>query len=235
MFGFTCCEDVTQKMEAFEIHLRQRLSTMPLPSNTTEDCSKIFRRTDATIVLFYDHLTHATPDEHVESIERVQTCMRKLAEQLHGQTTVLPQSAHTDSMDDADGEATKRLTQRARRLHLVCCNDVAGPPAWCLPLVHSPQYLAHLQSLSLEAREGDLYVPLEFDTEWVRHFHSWCHLITLSFWFPFPVIHVVVLIINIGIVFQYSFYLSTMTNICPMLARNISSPVGASGRFGWVF
>ena len=182
-------------MEAFETHLRQRLSVLPMPNNTTDDCSKIFRKTDATIVLFYDHLTHATPDEHVESIARVQSCMRVLADQLQKQTTVLPQSTRTDSTDDTDGEATKRLTQRARRLHLLCCNDVVGPPAWCLPLVHSPQYLAHLQSLSLEARDGDLYVPLEFDTEWVRHFHSWCLLITISFLLLFPVIHVFVLII----------------------------------------
>ena len=27
-------------------------------------------RSDATVVLFYDHLTHSTPDEHVESITR---------------------------------------------------------------------------------------------------------------------------------------------------------------------
>ena len=163
-------------MEAFETHLRHRLSTMPLPSNTAEDCSKIFRKTDATIVLFYDHLTHATPDEHVESMARVQSCMRILADQLHKQTTVLPQSTRIDSTDEE--VTSKRLTQRARRLHLLCCNDVVGPPAWCLPLVHSPQYLSHLQSLSLEARDGDLYVPLEFDTEWVSHCHCfYLHII----------------------------------------------------------
>lgn len=157
-------------MVAFESHLRQRLALMPLPSNTAADCSKIFRKTDATIVLFYDHLTHATPDEHVESMARVQSCMRILADQLHKQTTVLPQSTRIDSSTDGTDEvASKRLTQRARRLHLLCCNDVVGPPAWCLPLVHSPQYLSHLQSLSLEATDGDLYVPLEFDTEWVNH------------------------------------------------------------------
>lgn len=49
---------------------------------------------------------------------------------------------------------------------MLSCNDIIAPPLWVLPLVHSPQYLAHLWELAEEAKEGDLYVPLEFDTEW---------------------------------------------------------------------
>jgi hypothetical protein len=146
-------------MDAFESTLRKRLSSLPLPSATDDDCSKVFRRPDATVVLFYDHLTHATPDEHVESVARVQSCMRLLGSQLQLQT----QSQGAASASAGEGESRRG---KDRRLHLLCCNDIQGPPTWCLPLVHSPQYLAHLQALSQEAREGDLFVPLEFDTEW---------------------------------------------------------------------
>ena len=34
-------------------------------------------------------------------------------------------------------------------------------------LAHSPQYLAQLWRLAEEACQQDLYVPLEFDTEWI--------------------------------------------------------------------
>jgi hypothetical protein len=33
------------------------------------------------------------------------------------------------------------------------CNDIMSPPLWVLPLVHSPQYLAHLWELAEEAKQ----------------------------------------------------------------------------------
>jgi hypothetical protein len=70
------------------------------------------------------------------------------------------------SIDDSNEVSKKRVIRRERRLHMISCNDVLSPPFWVLPLVHSPQYLAHLWELAEEADDGDLYVPLEFDTEW---------------------------------------------------------------------
>jgi hypothetical protein len=43
---------------------------LPVPARTDSEASTVFKRSDATVVLFYDHLTHCTPDEHVESIAR---------------------------------------------------------------------------------------------------------------------------------------------------------------------
>jgi hypothetical protein len=43
---------------------------LPVPGRTDSEASSVFQRSDATVVLFYDHLTHCTPDEHVESIAR---------------------------------------------------------------------------------------------------------------------------------------------------------------------
>jgi hypothetical protein len=31
---------------------------------------------------------------------------------------------------------------------MISCNDILSPPLWVLPLVHSPQYLAHLWELA---------------------------------------------------------------------------------------
>ena len=49
---------------------------------------------------------------------------------------------------------------------MTCCNDVRGPPLWALPLVHSPKYLSQLWGFAEEAKRDDLFVPLEFDSEW---------------------------------------------------------------------
>ena len=43
---------------------------LPVPSRSDQEAKNVFCRSDATVVLFYDHLTHSTPDEHVESIAR---------------------------------------------------------------------------------------------------------------------------------------------------------------------
>ena len=39
------------------------------------------------------------------------------------------------------------------------CNDIMSPPLWVLPLVHSPQYLAHLWELAEEAKQVLLCHP----------------------------------------------------------------------------
>ena len=99
---------------------------------------------------------------------RVKSCLKLIAAQLHAQavkgvgiTPMDPSSSSTDG-----GQLSKRSARRERRLHMLSCNDIIAPPLWVLPLVHSPQYLAHLWELAEEAKDGDLYVPLEFDTEW---------------------------------------------------------------------
>jgi hypothetical protein len=43
---------------------------LPCPVKTDAEAINVFSRSDSTVVLFYDHLTHSTPDEHVESIAR---------------------------------------------------------------------------------------------------------------------------------------------------------------------
>lgn len=43
---------------------------LPCPVKTDAEAINVFSRNDSTVVLFYDHLTHSTPDEHVESIAR---------------------------------------------------------------------------------------------------------------------------------------------------------------------
>ena len=43
---------------------------LPSPLKTDAEATNVFQRSDSTVVLFYDHLTHSTPDEHVESIAR---------------------------------------------------------------------------------------------------------------------------------------------------------------------
>ena len=49
---------------------------------------------------------------------------------------------------------------------MVNCSEIAAPPLWCLPLAHSPNYLSHLWKTAQEADRSDLYIPLEFETEW---------------------------------------------------------------------
>lgn len=103
-----------------------------------------FKGDNTTVVLFFDHLLHNTPPNHMESEARVLSSLRLVNAQLK----------------------TGNPAENIRSLQLVKCNDIPSAPFWCFPLVHSPQYLSHLWSLSEEAKDFDLLVPLEFETEW---------------------------------------------------------------------
>ena len=99
---------------------------------------------NTTVVLYFDHLLHNTPPDHIERDARVQMSLKL----VNGQSKA------------------GILMESVRALELIKCNDILSAPVWCLPLVHSPHYLSHLWNLSEEAKDFDLLVPLEFDTEW---------------------------------------------------------------------
>lgn len=119
-------------------NLADPISLIAKPGST----AAVYDYTDSTVVLFFDHIVHETPDGHVESQARVDTSLKM----LRGQTNSLS-------------------SESSRKLSFLNCNDVLSPPLWLLPLVHSPQYLGVLWKYSEEARKEDLLVPLEFDTE----------------------------------------------------------------------
>jgi hypothetical protein len=102
---------------------------------------------NSCVVLYFDHLFHGTPEGHVESQARIQTCLKYLRQQSE-------QKNSTSSSSSGD-----------KKLVLTECNSIISPPLWVLPLVHSPQYLGELWKLALEATREDLFVPLEFDSE----------------------------------------------------------------------
>ena len=142
-------------IEQFEKRLRSVQAMQKLPAPTDADAAAVYKANNATVVLFFDHLAHDTPEDHVEANSRVLTCLKMLTEHLQSELGAMEV--------DAD-----YLNAKGRRsMQLLNCNDVLSPPVWCLPLAHSPQYLAQLWRLAEEAYQGDLYVPLEFDTEWV--------------------------------------------------------------------
>ncbi|KAJ1400992.1 hypothetical protein B484DRAFT_240219, partial [Ochromonadaceae sp. CCMP2298] len=154
--------ELARRLDEFEAHLRGTLLTQAAPAPTPEG------RDNATVVLFFDHLQHDTPEDHVEHQSRVLTCMKTLSDRL----AVEPQGPESESDTDTDQpRRSLRSAQpgvwRGRALSLVRCNDILCPPMWCLPLAHSPQYLSQLWRLADEATVNDLFVPLEFDTEWI--------------------------------------------------------------------
>eukprot|EP01031_Cornospumella_fuschlensis_P034432 gene34432-41674_t len=105
--------------------------------------------TGQTVVLYYERDIHAVPEQLPENPLRVTTCLKLLNKRA--------QATPTDPS--------------VRPLTLVRCeatssSAVPAPPPYALLLTHSTQYLARLQQLSLEAQTEDLFVPLEFDTEW---------------------------------------------------------------------
>ena len=82
---------------------------------------------------------------------RVKTCLKMIAAQLNDQAHSL---VPTFTSNNDEGEPNlKRIAKRERRLHMLSCNDIISPPLWCLPLVHSPQYLAQLWALAQEAKD----------------------------------------------------------------------------------
>jgi hypothetical protein len=48
---------------------------------------------------------------------------------------------------------------------MIRCNDIASPPLWVLPLVHSPAYLSRLWELTGKVKVTGQSVPLELDNE----------------------------------------------------------------------
>jgi acetoin utilization deacetylase AcuC-like enzyme len=106
----------------------------------------------ATVVLYNTLNYHETPSDHVESQARTRTAINTILQRFQDQ--------RKDSLAYNNSPSPPRL------LALKECNDVTSVPLYCLPLVHSPQYLRRLYDFSKEAEEEDLYVPLEFDTEW---------------------------------------------------------------------
>ena len=127
-----------------EFHsLETKLSEISSSAILTSNVS-LNRNDNTTVVLYYDHLVHNTPPNHIESQARIITSLNILRNQ----------STNYDN------------SQYDRSIQIVSCNDVISPPLWLLPLVHSSNYLHNLWLLAIEAKEYDLLVPLEFDTEW---------------------------------------------------------------------
>eukprot|EP01033_Poteriospumella_lacustris_P002284 gene2284-1667_t len=136
----------------------QSLSTLQVYPNKTQNKSTTAEEeqeeqeeeedyASSTVVLYNTLNYHETPTDHVESQARTQTAAKLILQRFHQQ--------HNIQEDD-----------RQRSLALRESNDITAVPMYCLPLVHSPQYLNRLYTFAKEAEQEDLYVPLEFDTEW---------------------------------------------------------------------
>src|SRR5262249_24296308 len=135
---------------------------------------------NSTVVLHFDNLYHDTPEEHVEGQSRVQTCMKmltdrmKIANRARAKQNLLnsrggsdqKQNSNSNGTGSSDMDVDSLTVCLTRKLRIKNCKDIVAPPLWCLPLTHSPLYLAHQWSLAEEAEQNDLFVPLEFDTEW---------------------------------------------------------------------
>jgi acetoin utilization deacetylase AcuC-like enzyme len=142
-------DDMKELMKSFEALLKESMANGSPPTIDDPETSSVYRSSNATVVLYFDHLHHATPLNHVESQARVQTSVQALKGLLQ----------------ESNGDSRKSAQNGYRTLTMVACNEVQSPPLWVLPLVHSPQYLGLLWSLAQKARKG-LLVPLEFETEW---------------------------------------------------------------------
>lgn len=147
---------LSKSMDDFAAKLTETLVTQRPPAVTDAAAAGVYKTSNATVVLFFDHIQHDTPEDHVEAQSRVLTCLKMLTDNL------VDDPPH--SLMDVDVDGSGRAN---RTMQLLNCNDIMSPPVWCLPLAHSPQYLAQLWRLAEEAHQGDLYVPLEFDTEWI--------------------------------------------------------------------
>lgn len=163
-------------LNAFEVTLRSIIKNLPVPSpDDSAHTTGIARHNDSTVILYFDHIFHDTPRAHVENQDRVKTSMDALKAILLMAATPVTASdtKHLASplrslvTMGADKEfSNKRQARRTRAVQMIRCNDVLSPPLWAVPLVHSPQYIAQLWELAQEAKQEDLLVPLEFDTEW---------------------------------------------------------------------
>lgn len=90
---------------------------------------------NSTAVLYFDHLVHGTPDDHVEAAARTETSMQALRAQALQQL-----------------ESGEQLPLGSKSITFCCCNDVIAPPIWTLLLVHCPSYLKQLWALNTEAK-----------------------------------------------------------------------------------
>lgn len=156
---------LVQSMEDFSAKLGKTLANQKPPTITDAAAASVYKASNSTVVLFFDHLQHDTPEDHVEAQSRVLTCLKMLTDHLVDDP---PHSLMDVDVNIEESEGSGGGTGKANRtMQLLNCNDILSPPVWCLPLAHSPQYLAQLWRLAEEANQGDLYVPLEFDTEWI--------------------------------------------------------------------
>lgn len=132
-----------------------------LPDSPFEGLNSSQQFVDTTVVLYYNHIHHETPANHIENQLRTDSCMKLLLKKVNSQ---MRQHSLLGSSSSSAAGSGGNVNNR----HLVVekCNDVLSPPLWCLPLVHGPQYLTQLWKYSEEAADEDLYVPLEFETEW---------------------------------------------------------------------
>jgi hypothetical protein len=107
---------------------------------------------NSTVILYFTHVLHDTPTNHVEDQQRVDKAIKVLMKLKANSLTLTATSSSTGS--------------NVHSLIFEKCENIKSPPFWCLPLVHSSHYLKRLQDYEIEAKTDDLYVPLEFDTEW---------------------------------------------------------------------
>lgn len=137
-------EIIASSVDGLEVFLRNALEQL-LQLSVARD-PPIVDEANQTVVLYFDHVFHDTPEDHVENQARVATSLKLVKKRISSneQSSSVP----------------------CRTIVLRNCDDILAPPSWCLPLVHSPQYLSHLAELAAEAKSDDLFVPLEFDTEW---------------------------------------------------------------------
>jgi hypothetical protein len=156
--------DSVEKLESYLLALQQDYSKHYDPSlkkATMRSSMSSQIPSHSTIILYYSHLYHDTPEDHIENEKRVQTCLKRLMKLKDTLPSVSSLSSANSS--SATGEPEENPY---RSLLFENCNSIKAPPLWCLPLVHSSQYLKRLWDYEEEAKRDDLFVPLEFDTEW---------------------------------------------------------------------
>ena len=73
---------LTRKMNEFEHYSSQISQKLPDPIALLRAKGSPLQSQNATVVLYFDHLEHGTPEGHVESQARVNTCLKLLRHQL---------------------------------------------------------------------------------------------------------------------------------------------------------
>ena len=171
-FLYHLYSNVILTINSFSCHVAVRLwvTSRPLFQNLLYDVGKMGNLLSFLAPFIFLNLsTLSFLSPLLFSSWRVKSCLRLIAAQLHAQAVrgvgmveadTFSTSITTSSLDmDSNVQSAKRTARRERRLHMLSCNDILSPPLWVLPLVHSPQYLAHLWDLAEEAREVPLTIP----------------------------------------------------------------------------